>query len=495
MMRLKTTVVSLLGIAMLSILVAACSRSEPTPTPVPSEITPPPRVSAPAQAAEIGMPTPTPVPEAERAVVLEFAISHQTITEDWERFHADFDGFRQGLPACEASSAEVTFRQLAGRFVSITEQARGLTRDSIVRALSDKAVSAAESEEEAVRHLRDNWRPGDTTVFENVDVQRSAASALRKQVEDELGDLVVRTAPASRAQVDAFSTAVQQLNADWDKFHRNYDAFRADEVQLTSSQALGRLSVLVNEFSDIVVVVRNLPAFGVTRSVARILSDAVEDEDLALRKLRDTLGVSGDASGEMMEAPQDSSNEAAPGSPDSAIFDAYDTQLVQSNALRAQAVQDLAEISGDTSEGSQASVQDFGRQFGLLGREWDDFHDEYDDWRVSEGGCDRSQVVATLGQFGLRFGEVADRVRALPLATFLRPLGELFVEAAEREEEALRTLRNTWRPFDPAVYETLNKERNDARKLRRQVAVGVQDLLARYAIPVQELREGSPSGQ
>ena len=248
----------------------------------------------------------------------------------------------------------------------------------------------------------------------------------------------------------------------------------------------------MNEFSDIVVAVRKLPTSEVTRPVARILSDAVEDEDLALRKLRDTFGDPGDASG---GAPQDSFGEGAPGSPDSSTFDSFDTQLVQSNALRAQAVLELADVSRDISEASQSSVQDFGRQYGLLNKEWDDFHDEYDEWRVSEGGCDRSTGCISAGTVWLRFGKLADRVRALPRATFLRPLGELFVEAAEREEEALRTLRNTWRPFDPAVYETLDDERNNSRRLRRQVAVGVQDLLARYAIPVQELEAGSSSGQ
>lgn len=311
-------------------------------------------------------------------------------------------------------------------------------------------------------------------------------------MEDELGDLQVRTAPSSRAQLDAFSTAVRELNVDWDEFHRDYDAFRADEVQLSSSEALGRLSVLVNEFSGIVVAVRNLPTSGVARPVAQILSGAVEGEDLALRKLRDTFGEPRDALG---GAPQDSIDEGAPGSPDSSIFDSFDTQLVQSNASRAQAVLELADVARDISEASQASVQDFGSQYGLLNQAWDEFHDEYDDWRVSEGGCDRSQVVSVLGQFGLRFGELADRVRGLPRATFLRPLGELFVEAVEREEEALRTLRNTWSPFDPTVYETLDDERNNSRRLRRQVAVGVQDLLARYAIPVQELEAGSSSGQ
>ena len=52
---------------------------------------------------------------------------------------------------------------------------------------------------------------------------------------------------------------------------------------------------------------------------------------------------------------------------------------------------------------------------------------------------------------------------------FLRPLRELFVEAAELEEEALTALRNTWRPFDSEVYRTVEQERIDTKRLRRQV--------------------------
>ena len=60
------------------------------------------------------------------------------------------------------------------------------------------------------------------------------------------------------------------------------------------------------------------------------------------------------------------------------------------------------------------------------------------------------------------------------------------MEAAEREEQAIRLLRNTWRPFDADVYRTLDTERNMAGKLRRQVAGGIEDILAQYDISVQD---------
>ena len=55
------------------------------------------------------------------------------------------------------------------------------------------------------------------------------------------------------------------------------------------------------------------------------------------------------------------------------------------------------------------------------------------------------------------------------------------------EVRALRGLRNEWRPFDSSVYGAFDGERDAAGKLRRQVAVGLQDLLARYQIPYDEV--------
>jgi hypothetical protein len=56
------------------------------------------------------------------------------------------------------------------------------------------------------------------------------------------------------------------------------------------------------------------------------------------------------------------------------------------------------------------------------------------------------------------------------------------VEAAEREEGAFKELRTSWRPFDPQVFQTLDRQRNTSGKLKRQVALGIQELLERYGI-------------
>ncbi len=87
-----------------------------------------------------------------------------------------------------------------------------------------------------------------------------------------------------------------------------------------------------------------------------------------------------------------------------------------------------------------------------------------------------------MGQFTAALSKIASDARNLPAATVLRPMGELLVEAAEREERAVRQLRDSWQPFDLEIYGNLDQERSAASKLRRQVSVGIQELLERFGI-------------
>ena len=292
-----------------ALVISACGDSGPEPTPRRLTPTPTPVTLTPAAGLDFVTPTPTPLPPEEREVVLEFAVGHRAAGDTWEQFHADFDEWRQGLLTCDATALEVTLAQFADRFIDVTEGARGLPRDLIVRALGDSVIEAAEGEEGAVRHLRDSWEPDTPSIFENVDIARSAAAALRNGVDDALGDLQERTGSPSRSQVKTFLSAFQQLSADWDTFHRHYDAFRTEEPQLTSLEVVGRLSGLVDEFRQIVVAVRELPTSDVTGEAVQILEGAAVSEDLAMRRLRGTFEKAEEAPA---QAPRDVRDEFAP---------------------------------------------------------------------------------------------------------------------------------------------------------------------------------------
>ena len=550
-MSLAKRILGPLAVAGPILLILACDSSSPTATPVSGGpgLTPEVGAARPdqARAAGLGVPTATPVPAAAKQVALEYAGGHKAVDQDWERFRAEFDTWRTGLISCDASSVSVRLQQFAGDFAGITEAARDLPRTSAVRGMADRLIQAAEGEEEALRALRDTWilgspagrsagsdgtssgsedqnessansgRPGRLSAFESVDIARSEASVLQKEVVDELSDRLARV--SSQAEVVAFNEEFQEIALAWDQFHQDYDSFRAQEGNLTSAETVHLLSQIVDQFRNVVASVRQLPTFESTRRSAQILADAAQEEETALRNLRDTFQLSGgEPSGRGKEAASESIPEAegtgegesqgpevslgegesqgseestgeAPGSvfiaEDPGLFNTFTRQLVKSNEARRQAQLELADVLDEVSSRSRNEVQDFEEKYQLLVAGWDSFHQSYDQWRKTEGGCDRAEVVSDLGRFSLQFSDIASKVRDLPRATSLRPMGELFVEAARLEEQALKELRNSWRPFDDGAFQGLDRERGTADKLRRQVTLGVQELLERYGLSEQ----------
>ena len=489
----------------------AASPSLDTPTQTPNI---PATEEAKGPAAPVRIPTATPVPPQVSQTAQDFASGYLVINEEWDELHRDFDKWRQGLITCDPSSVQSALVRFSGSFAGITETARSLSRHSAVRDLSDQLIKAAEEEEQALRRLRDNWMPDsdeaepvnesgasdsgsedsgsgqagsqDLPVFEGVAVARSAASAIQKSVADQLSDLQEKTGRASESKVGEFSDAVKSASASWDRFHRDYDSFRTGQSGLTPEQAERALGGLVDDFRAVVQAVRDLPSTSATDSVASLLAEAVEEEDLALRLLRGALPKSVENSTEPSANGDESTDESTdeivlvPGDP--ALFDLFDVQIVEANGARRQARKELASATESVSADSRAAIEAFATQYAALNQEWDAFHNNYDRWRSTEGGCDRTKAVEALGGFTLRSAELSGSVRDLPRATFLRPLGELMVEAAEREESALRELRTSWRPFDPQAFQTLDRQRNTSGKLRRQVALGIAELLESYGI-------------
>ena len=491
---------------------ASLSLENPTQTPnIPAT------EAAKGPAAPVRIPTATPVPSQVSQTAQDFASGYLVINQEWDELHRDFDKWRQGLITCDSSSVQANLVRFSGNFAGTTETARSLSRHSAVRDLSDQLIKAAEREEEALRRLRDNWKPdsdeaepvdgsgasgagpedsgsGQTenqnqSVFEGAAVARSSASAIQKSVEDQLSDRQEKTGPAFESKVGEFSDAVKSASASWDRFHRDYDSFRTAQSGLTPGQAERALGDLVDDFRAVVLAVRDLPSTSATDSVASLLAEAVEEEDLALRLLRGALPKSVENSTESSGNDDESAGDLAPdpGDPaldpgDPALFDFFDVQVVEANSARRQARKELASATESVSADSRAAVDAFESQYVDLNQEWDAFHRDYDRWRSTEGGCARTKAVEALGGFTLRSSELSGSVRDLPRATFLRPLGELMVEAAEREEGALRELRTSWRPFDPQAFHTLDRQRNTSRKLGRQVALGIEELLESYGI-------------
>lgn len=85
-------------------------------------------------------------------------------------------------------------------------------------------------------------------------------------------------------------------------------------------------------------------------------------------------------------------------------------------------------------------------------------------------------MLQALDGFNLRMSELGREVRRLPQSSYLLPMYTLLVEAAEREEGAVRALRNSWRPFTVDAFKVMDQERLNADRLRRQAGIGLQGL-------------------
>ena len=356
--------------------------------------------------------------------------------------------------------------------------------------------------------------------FEGVAQARANALSLRQGVADQLSDLQDMTGVDAEAQVAAFVTAHGALGEQWDQFQADYDSFRAVQPGQTPEESLERLNSLVGQHREIVLAQRALPSGANTRYVSDVLAIAAQDEDSALRRLRGSFqqegegdagepssgvfpGLSGlppngdkkedgeNGEGGMEESPTPIPAPEGNGPPevevsiqagDPGLFDAFDEQLGLTNQARREAGLALAGAVSAASADSRAAVTSFTIGHDGLVRSWDGFHGDYDSWMAAEGGCDRAEVTAAIGGFALRMGEIAASARQLPKAQPLRPLGELAVEAAQREEEALRQLRANWSPFEASVYQALARELTASGKMRRQVSLGILELLDRYGI-------------
>ena len=492
-MRFKTWLLSAVAVMVAVTLAAGCSSSAPAPTSVPIGPVDTPDAQATIDALVRSQPgrtpTPTVVPEEERALALEFATVHAALVRDWDRFHLGLDTWREGLDSCDPSALQAALGRFARDFAAINGTVGSLPRSPAVSELSTMLSGALEGEAKALRRLRDGWIPGDSSLFEDVEIQRAVSAAVQARVGDQLSGMQERAREESRIGVSAYSTGVGRLNSAWDSFHQSYDEFRAEEADLSSVEVVDRLSALIARLRENVVdEVIALPTTPATLPVSEVLAGAVEDEDLALRRLRGTFEKK-----EVQSDPPDSADSSDPSDGvifeprDPSLFDAFDAQLVAANTARRQALVALAAVSLGVSEEREAQVGAFSAEYEELATALKAFHLGYDQWQRGERACNRSAAVDSLGDFSISFSRIAERARQLPRATFLGPLGALLIEAAEVEVRALRGLRNEWRPFDSSVYGTFDGERDAAGKLRRQVAVGLQDLRARYQIPHDEV--------
>ena len=448
----------------------------------------PPGALAPTPAATSSVQTAKPLTAGDRMAIDEFVKQQEVIGQEWDQFYQEFDDWRAGLTSCHRSSAEEALHIFAVAFNSVTEQARNLPRTSTTRELADILIAAAEEEEAAFRKLRDRWQPNNVSFFEQVEQRRTEAARAQKRVEDLALDLQKNfeegPTPEEVEAVEEFSEAFDFIKDAWGKFHDAYIALRKEEDSLDSVALIARYGQIIEESNDIVTTIAELPPTEATESMIDTLQEAAEAELTALINLTEALvalthtspAPTLAADSETKEPTTSSPSELETGSQIGLLLDEMDAALNESESALKKVTQIIKEIVDDDPAENLADVEEFNRHYKRLLLEWATFHERYNDWRKTEGGCDRVEVFQALDLFNQRIGELGRKVRDLHQSGFLLPMYTLLVEAAERDEGAMRALYNSWRPFTVDAFKAVDQERVNSDRLRRQANIGLQEL-------------------
>ena len=400
---------------------------------------------------------PTPLPASARMATEEFLQQKENLDEEWDRIHQEFDQWRTGLTACDGSAVYEAVHDFAVEFNGVTERARGLPRSEHTKVLADTLIGAAEEEEAAYRMLRDRWQPNNLSFFELVEGKRVQTASMQRQVEDKVDELTEEFEDApTEEEVAEFSEAFAPLKDEWDGLHDDYARVMKQAGQLESGQLEELLTEIADGLQEIGDDVEDLPPLDVIDDEIDALSRAATAEVEALRSLIAASAAMEPASPEKLEA-----------------------DMEKSEALLKQVRDAVKELGDDDPSENLAKLLDFERGYNVLVGKWSDFHGGYNDWRGTEGGCSRTQVLRALDQFSLDFAELALGVRDLPQASHLLSAYTLLMDAVGREEGAIRSLRNSWRPFNVDVFKAVDQERVNAENLRRDAGIALQALSER----------------
>ena len=412
----------------------------------------------------------------------EFSDAFDVIKNDWNKFHDDYAQLRKEAGDLDSAAVLTRLEQLIARFDAVVEAVSGLPPADSTETLIEILQETAEAELVALLDVSDALLPRDFPI----------PAELQEKYE----------------KMGEFSDALRVIKNDWNKFHDDYAQLQKEASGLDNAAVLARLEQLIAQFSAVVEAVLALPSSDATESMIKMLQEAAEAELAALLGVNDAL-LSQDLT--IPDVPSLSPDSGIPPPPTQpfpgpvsggntgpllgrmgAVIEeseavlkevsrtiktlVVDTIIKESEAVLREVSRAIKTLADDSPVEHLADIQDFNDDYRSLLVEWDAFHQGYNRWRKTEGGCDRTEVLRSLDQFNLRTGELGRRVRDLPQSSYLLPMYTLLVEAAEREEGAIRALINSWRPFTVDAFKAADQERDNVNRLRRQAGIGLREL-------------------
>ena len=421
-----------------------------------------------------------PLSESDLAAVAEFVKRQRTVDQEWDQYHREFDQWRAGLTSCHRSAVQEALQGFAVGFNAVTERARDLPRASVSKELADILIAAAEAEETAFRQLRDRWQPNIFSLFEAVEQQRSMAARAQKEAEDlaleSQEKLEKASDPEELLAMEDFDAAFDLVRDDWDEFHDDYASMSQEAGNTDTADSLLRVKRLSRQLSAVSKAVDELPAPFAAEDSVDMLQDAAEAEVTALAKVHEALAVVA-----AQEAASAREKPAAPGENESGqqveqLLETMNPVIKTVEATLREVRRTNREFLDGSALEDLEEVQEFVGEYKKLIADWDAFHERYNDWRSAEGGCDRAEVLQSIGQFDARISELGRQVLDLPQSGYLLPVYNLLVEAAEKEADAIRALRNSWQPFTVDAFIAQERARENASRLRREANIALHEL-------------------
>ena len=127
---------------------------------------------------------------------------------------------------------------------------------------------------------------------------------------------------------------------------------------------------------------------------------------------------------------------------------------------------------------STAALDDFVSRQQAIAEDWDQLHDEFDEWTAGLTECHPGAMQGSLTDFTMSFNEVTGAAQGLSRGKTSSELADLLIEAAQEEEAALRQLRDRWQPGNIALFESVAEARANsalAQKEAEDLAIELED--------------------
>ena len=422
-----------------------------------------------AQEPAASPPSSAPEAMATRTLAMEpppladFNEQRQSIDEAWNLVHDDFDQWRADLTMCHPTTLTEALSEFAIEFNDVTEEARDLTRTKTTGEFTNKLITAAEDEEAAFRQLRDRWQPGNVSLFENVEMQRNLAAQAQREAKDQSLALRSQLEEATDpADIEEFEGALEGVESSIGEIRSDYKKLKDDAEDMEASEVNSELKALTETLESIAADIDDLPSLKGSREAVRALEKAVKAE----------IDVFDSAEA---EEPEDEDGEVK--LPD---FKKIDDAIKASDGALDKVVDVLHDLAVDDPAEALADLTLFDTEYDRLMQSWDRFHADYNAWRADDGGCDRLEVLESLTEFSANVDAVGDSVRSLPKSGYLEPVHRLLVAAIEGEEQAFRSLRDTWQPFTLDALRAVDRARIMSDTRRSDADIIIMELENRF---------------